>query len=82
MPPRIFDTTFVLVLVLTAAAGADAAVGRPPARRRVADEAGELAVETAPLDDIGALLLDVSVPPASRLAGSTWRTCGCRVGPW
>jgi cell volume regulation protein A len=32
-------------------------------------EVGELTVETAPLDEVDALLLDVPVPPMSRLAG-------------
>ena len=66
---RIFDVTFVLVLVFTA-------VQAPTlpwfARRlRVSSpyEVGELTVDTAPLDDVGAVLLDVPVPPRSRLAG-------------
>jgi potassium/hydrogen antiporter len=66
---RVFDLTFVLVLVFTAVQ----APTLPWFARRLGvsspTEAGELTVETAPLDEVGALLLDVPVPPASRLAG-------------
>ena len=66
---RVFDLTFVLVLVFTALQ----APSLPWFARRLGvsapDEVGELTVETAPLDDVGALLLDVPVPAHSRLAG-------------
>jgi potassium/hydrogen antiporter len=65
----VFDLTFVLVLVFTAVQ----APSLPWFARRLdvssPFEVGELTVETAPLDEVGALLLDVSVPPQSRLAG-------------
>jgi cell volume regulation protein A len=66
---RVFDMTFVLVLVFTA-------VQAPPLpwfsrQLRVAGptEADELTVDVAPLDEVNAVLLDVAVPPRSRLAG-------------
>ena len=66
---HVFDVTFVLVVAFTALQ----APTLPWFARRLAVsapyEAGELTVEAAPLDDVGALLLDVPVPPRSRLAG-------------
>ncbi len=66
---RVFDLTFVLVLVFTAIQ----APSLPWFARRLGvsapEESGELTVETAPLDEVGAVLLDVPVPPRSRLAG-------------
>ncbi len=66
---RVFDLTFVLVLVFTALQ----APSLPWFARRLGvsapEEIGELTVETAPLDEVGAMLLDVPVPPRSRLAG-------------
>jgi cell volume regulation protein A len=66
---RVFDLTFVLVLVFTAVQ----APSLPWFARRLGvsspSEVGELTVETAPLDEVDALLLDVPVPPGSRLAG-------------
>jgi potassium/hydrogen antiporter len=66
---EVFDATFLLVLVLTA-------LQAPPlpwiARRlRVAgaSEAGELAVESAPLDEMNAALLEVEVPAGSKMVG-------------
>jgi potassium/hydrogen antiporter len=66
---RVFDLTFVLVIVFTAAQA-------PPlpwfaARLGVAapSEATELTVEAAPLDTMNALVLDVAVPARSKLAG-------------
>jgi cell volume regulation protein A len=61
--------TFVLVLVFTALQ----APSLPWFAKRlgvlVVAEAGELAVDAAPLDELNALLLDVSVPAESRLSG-------------
>jgi cell volume regulation protein A len=66
---RVFDVTFVLVLVFTALQ----APSLPWFARRLGmsapDLIGELTVEVAPLDEVGAMLLDVAVPPRSRLAG-------------
>ncbi|MCU0265518.1 MAG: potassium/proton antiporter [Actinomycetia bacterium] len=66
----VFDATFLMVVVLTA-------IQAPPlpfAARRLGvaspAEAGELDVEIAPLDELGAALLEVPVPPGSRLAGA------------
>ena len=66
---EVFDATFLLVLVLTALQ----APPLPWLARRVgvagASEAGELAVESAPLDDMNAALLEVEVPRGSRMVG-------------
>ncbi len=66
---RVFDLTFVLVLVFTAAQ----APSLPWFAGRLGvladDSHGELTVDAAPLDEMDALLLDVSVPPGSQLAG-------------
>ena len=66
---EVFDATFLLVLVLTALQ----APPLPWLARRVgvagASEAGELGVESAPLDDMNAALLEVDVPPGSRMVG-------------
>ncbi len=66
---RVFDLTFVLVLVFTAVQ----APTLPWFARRLGasspQEVGELTVETAPLDEVDAMLLDVAVGSDSRLAG-------------
>jgi cell volume regulation protein A len=66
---RVFDIVFVLVLVFTALQ----APTLPWFARRLgvaeAGEVEELTVDVAPLDQVGALLLDVAVPDGSRLAG-------------
>ncbi len=67
---QLFDTVFVLVLVFTAVQ----APTLPWVARRLRvvapEEAGELEVETAPLDELDASLLDVRVVAGSRLAGA------------
>jgi potassium/hydrogen antiporter len=66
---EVFDATFLLVLVLTALQ----APPLPWLARRLgvagASEAGELAVESAPLDEMNAALLEVEVPAGSRMVG-------------
>jgi len=66
---RVFDITFVLVVIFTAVQ----APSLPWVARRLgmlsADSAGELTVDSAPLDDMNALLLDIAVPDRSRLSG-------------
>lgn len=65
----LFDTVFVLVVVFTLVQGGTLA---PLARRlgvSAPGEAIELLVETAPLEHMRAHLLQVDVPPGSRLAG-------------
>ncbi len=66
---EVFDATFLLVLVLTA-------LQAPPlpwlARRfgvATHGETGELTVESAPLDEMNAALLEIDVPPESQLVG-------------
>ena len=59
----------MLVLVFTALQAPSLPWFARRLRLSAPDEAGELTVESAPLDEVGALLLDVSVPPGSRLAG-------------
>jgi cell volume regulation protein A len=66
---RLFDVVFVLVVIFTLVqAGALAPVARRLGVTAPA-EAAELRVETAPLERMRADLLQVEVPPASRLAG-------------
>jgi len=66
---RVFDITFVLVLVFTALQ----APSLPSLARHLAvvadTAAGELTVDAAPLDDMNALIIDLEVPAGSRLAG-------------
>ena len=66
---RVFDITFVLVLVFTALQ----APSLPWFARRLDvltdTAAGELTVDAAPLDEMNALIMDVAVPVGSRLAG-------------
>ena len=65
---RLVDVVFVLVVVLTLLQGTTL----PFVARRlsvVATEAHEIEVDAAPLDQLGADLLQVRVPPESRLRG-------------
>ncbi|MFF5172102.1 potassium/proton antiporter [Micromonospora sp. NPDC000089] len=66
---RLFDAVFVLVVIFTLLQAGTLA----PAARRLGvtapAEAAELRVETAPLERMRADLLQVEVPPGSRLAG-------------
>jgi cell volume regulation protein A len=66
---RIFDTTVVLVLVLTMLQGPTL----PWVARRLgvasAEEAGEVGIETAPLDEMNAELLEVDVVAGSGMVG-------------
>jgi potassium/hydrogen antiporter len=65
----LFDAVFVLVVVFTLVQGGTL----PPVARRLGltapAEAAELLVETAPLDRMQADLLQLDIPPGSRLAG-------------
>ncbi|MGH8869029.1 MAG: potassium/proton antiporter [Actinomycetes bacterium] len=65
----VFDTTFLLVVVFTAIQGPTI----PWVARRLGlaapTEAHDLPVESAPLEDLGADLLQLAVPPGSRLQG-------------
>jgi cell volume regulation protein A len=66
---RLFDIVFVLVVVFTLVQGATL----PPVARllRVVEpgRADDLQVEAAPLEEIGADLLALTIPPGSRLHG-------------
>ncbi|HEX7744554.1 MAG TPA: potassium/proton antiporter [Micromonosporaceae bacterium] len=66
---RLFDVVFVLVVIFTLVQASTLA---PVARRlgvTAPAEAAELRVETAPLERMRADLLQLEVPPGSRLAG-------------
>jgi potassium/hydrogen antiporter len=66
---QVFDIVFVLVVIFTLVQGPTL----PRVARRLAvadpDAAAELSVDVAPLDNLHADLLQVEVPPGSRLAG-------------
>jgi cell volume regulation protein A len=66
---RLFDVVFVLVVVFTLVQGTTL----PPVARALGvtapAEPSDLDVESAPLEDLGADLLQVTVPEGSRLAG-------------
>jgi cell volume regulation protein A len=67
--PALFDVVFVLVVVYTLVQGGTL----PPVARLLRitapDQATELMVDTAPLERMNADLLQLDVPPGSRLAG-------------
>ncbi|GAB3811111.1 hypothetical protein GCM10027605_50600 [Micromonospora zhanjiangensis] len=66
---RLFDAVFVLVVIFTLV---QTGTLRPVARRLAVTapaEATEVRVETAPLERMGADLLQLEIPPGSRLAG-------------
>jgi cell volume regulation protein A len=66
---RLVDAVFVLVIVLTLLQGTTLA---PLARKlglSVASEAEEIEVDSAPLDELGAELLQVRIQPGSKLHG-------------
>jgi cell volume regulation protein A len=66
---RLVDAVFVLVIVLTLVQGGTLQVlARLLGLRREA-ESVELEVDAAPLDDLGAELLQVRIPPGSKLHG-------------
>src|SRR6185503_15714717 len=66
---QVYDIVFVLVVIFTLVQGPTL----PWAARRLgvadSDAAVELSVDIAPLDNLHADLLQVEVPPGSRLAG-------------
>jgi cell volume regulation protein A len=65
---RLVDAVFVLVIVLTLVQGATLG---PLAKKLglAATEAQEIEVDVAPLDELGAELLQVRVPPGSKMHG-------------
>jgi cell volume regulation protein A len=66
---RLVDAVFVLVIMLTLVQGGTLQLlARVLGLRRDA-ESVELEVDAAPLDDLGAELLQVRIPPGSRLHG-------------
>jgi len=66
---RVFDVVFLLVVVFTLVQGPTL----PWVARRLGASAEDnprgMTIESAPLDEIGAILLQFTVPPESRLAG-------------
>jgi cell volume regulation protein A len=66
---RLFDVVFVLVLIFTALQATTIAPVARALRVMAPGEAAELSVETAPLERMGADLLQLEVPPGSMLAG-------------
>lgn len=66
---RIFDVTFLLVVMFTLVQGPSL----PWVARRTGvlqtGQSREVAIESAPLEDIGATLLQVGIPAGSRLSG-------------
>jgi cell volume regulation protein A len=66
---RLFDAVFVLVVIFTLLQGGT--LGSMARRLAVTApaEAAEVRVETAPLERMGADLLQLEIPPGSRLAG-------------
>ena len=72
----VFDATFMVVLVLTLVQ----TPALPWLARRlgvaVAEPAGELDVDSAPLDGVNAVMLGLSIPPESKLVGVFIREIG------
>jgi hypothetical protein len=66
---------------LHAGAGPDAAVAGRRLGVAVAGHAVDVEVEVAPLEQLGADLLQVRVGPARGCTGSTSRSCACRRAP-
>lgn len=66
---KLFDAVFVLVIIYTLLQASTLAPAARLLRVTAPGEAAELHVETAPLENMGADLLQVDVPPGSRLAG-------------
>lgn len=67
--PHLFDVVFVLVVIFTVLQATTLAPAARLLRVTAPAEATELRVETAPLDEMNAELLQLSVPPGSHLAG-------------
>ncbi|WP_203706526.1 potassium/proton antiporter [Asanoa iriomotensis] len=66
---RLFDVVFVLVLIFTLIQATTIAPVARALRLISPGEAQELQVETAPLERMGADLLQLEVPPGSKLSG-------------
>jgi cell volume regulation protein A len=66
---RLFDVVFVLVLIFTLLQATTIAPVAKILKVTAPGEAAELRVETAPLERMGADLLQLEVPPGSKLAG-------------
>ncbi|MGN9775652.1 potassium/proton antiporter [Micromonospora sp. H33] len=66
---RLFDAVFVLVVIFTLVQAGTLAPAARRLRVTAPAEAAEIRVETAPLERMRADLLQVEVPPGSRLAG-------------
>ncbi|MFB6394821.1 potassium/proton antiporter [Polymorphospora lycopeni] len=66
---RLFDAVFVLVVIFTLVQTSTLAPVAARLRVTAPAEPAEIVVETAPLDRMGADLLQLEIPPGSRLAG-------------
>ncbi|MFC7548466.1 potassium/proton antiporter [Plantactinospora sp. GCM10030261] len=66
---RLFDVVFVLVVIFTMLQAGTLAPAARRLRVTAPAEAAEVRVETAPLDRMRADLLQLEIPPGSRLAG-------------
>ncbi len=66
---KLFNAVFVLVIIFTLLQASTLAPAARLLRVAAPAEAAELHVETAPLENMNADLLQVDVPPGSRLAG-------------
>jgi cell volume regulation protein A len=66
---RLFDVIFVLVVIFTLLQASTLGPAARWLRVSAPAEPTELRVETAPLEQMGADLLQLAVPPGSRLAG-------------
>jgi potassium/hydrogen antiporter len=66
---RLFDIVFMLVVVFTVVQGTSLPLVARLLRLVEADQATEIEVESAPLEELGADLLQLQIPPGSRLHG-------------
>lgn len=66
---RIFDVVFLLVVVFTLIQGPTLPMLARRLSVAVTDATREVSIESAPLEDIDATLLQFAIPPGSRLAG-------------
>ncbi len=66
---RLFDIVFVLVVVFTLVQGTSLPLVARPLGLVESDQTTEIDVESAPLEELGADLLQLRIPPGSRLHG-------------
>ena len=78
----LFDVVLVFVIVFTCLQGPTLPLVARLLGLADDDSAREVEVEVAPLDKISADMLQVRIPPKSRLAGSRSESCGCQDTRW